>query len=262
MLEVAIVGFASSTRKLANALPDSVEIWGLNNLYRPGFLKRADRWFELHSRSIWDTTLNARRGADYPQWLAAFGGPVYLLEQQPDIPNSVRYPIEEIVADVGDYLTSTAAYMLALAIHERVSVVHIYGIEMTSKSEYADQRAGFEYLLGLARGRGLSIVLPPSCPLLVAPLYGRGAQRAEGEHITDNQFARRLERLEARKAELEQSMASLPLDLAQLDGAIKETIFWMNTTPEGVSQEQHRQIVNTAPLVRTAAASPNGVLVP
>ncbi len=237
MTEVALVGFASSSRELANTLPASVEIWGCNQLYRTGFLKRADRWFELHSRTLYDTALEARRPADYIRWLSAFDGPVYLLEPQPDIRGSVRYPIEEVIADVGDYLTSSMAYMLALAIHERAEVIHAYGVDMATKGEYAEQRAGFEYLLGLARGRGIRIVLPTACPLLRAPLYGRGALRPDGEHITDDQFAARLQALEQRKAEIQQHLTRLQGEFQAIEGAILETTYWINTTPEGAPQE-------------------------
>src|ERR1051326_9602101 len=158
MSQVAIVGFAQSTRELANAVADDVEVWGENQLYRAGFLRRAERWFELHARHLWDTRLDVRRPSDYAGWLAAFPGPVYTLEREPDIPHSVRYPIEAVVADVGDYLTSTVAYMLALAIHERREAIHLYGVDMATNSEYAEQRACCEYLIGLARGRGISII--------------------------------------------------------------------------------------------------------
>lgn len=257
MTEVAIVGFASSTRELANELPESVEIWGLNNLYRPGFLKRADRWFELHSRAIWDTNLDARRGADYPQWLAAFGGPVYLLEQQPDIPNSVRYPIEAVVADVGDYLTSTAAYMAALAILERVAKLYVFGFDMAERTEYATQRAGFEYVLGVARGRGIEVILPASCPIGNAPLYGRGAANPDGERITDNQFARRLAELDAKTAEIQREIDARQAQLLLLEGARKETVYWLNMTPEGVPQDVWRAL---SAADATGAATVNGVV--
>lgn len=236
MTEVAIVGFASSTRELANQVPESVEIWSMNQAYRLGFLKRADRWFDLHSRTLWDTTLEARRPADYLRWLQAFDGPVYLLEQQPDIPKSLRYPIEAVIENVGDYLTSTVAYMLALAIMERFSTIHLYGVDMATNSEYADQRACCEYLIGLARGRGIKILLPEVCPLIKGPLYGRGAFRPEGETITDAQYRARLTALQKRKADLERQMAGLTADRNMLEGAILETQYWINVTPEGVSQ--------------------------
>lgn len=241
MTEIAIVGFASSSRELANTLPETVEIWGCNQLYRPGFLRRADRWFELHSRALWDTSLEERRPAGYVQWLAAFDGPVYMLEQQRDIPHSLRYPIEAVIENVGDYLTSTMAYMLALAIMEKAGTVHVYGVDMATKSEYADQRACFEYLIGLARGRGIKIVLPEVCPLIKGPMYGRG-----GEQLTDGQFERRLRDLHVKKDELQKRMASLTADLNILEGAILETQYWMNVTPEGTNQPAFANTTHTA----------------
>lgn len=225
---VAIVGFAASSREAANHLAPNVEIWGENHLYRSGFLKRADRWFELHSRRLYETTLDARRPGDYVEWLSQFPGPVYMLEPQPDIPNSVRYPIEAVIADVGEYLTSSVAYMLGLAILEKRPEIHLYGVDMAMGTEYAEQRACCEYLIGLARGRGVKIVLPEQSPLLTGPLYGRG-----GERISDNQFARRLQALEKRKGELQKQQAEIVAHLNVIEGSILETNFWMHATPEG-----------------------------
>ncbi len=98
--------------------------------------------------------------------------PVYMLDHQPDIPMSKRYPIEEVTALVGKtnrgtpYLESSIAYMIAQAILERVDRIGIWGVDLHCDSEYAYQRPNTEYLIGLARGRGIKVYIPPQSVLL------------------------------------------------------------------------------------------------
>lgn len=99
--------------------------------------------------------------------------PIYMLEQHDDIPQCVRYPVEEITKLVGTatskktpYLESSIAYMLALAIYEKVDRVGIWGVDLHCESEYAYQRPNLEYLIGLARGKGVKVFIPPQSTLL------------------------------------------------------------------------------------------------
>jgi len=99
--------------------------------------------------------------------------PIYMLEKHDDIPMSVRYPIEEITELVGKatgretpYLESSIAYMLAQAVLEKVGRVGIWGVDLHCESEYAYQRPNLEYLIGLARGKGVKVYIPPQSALL------------------------------------------------------------------------------------------------
>ncbi len=98
--------------------------------------------------------------------------PVYMLDKQDDIPMSVQYPMKEIGDLVGrtrqgtPYLESSIAYMLALAIYEKVDRVAIFGVDLHCETEYAYQRPNLEYLIGLARGKGIKVYIPPQSTLL------------------------------------------------------------------------------------------------
>lgn len=98
--------------------------------------------------------------------------PVYMLEKHTDIPMSERYPMEEITQLVGKtrngtpYLESSIAYMLAQAVLERVDRIGIWGVDLHCESEYAYQRPNLEYLIGLARGFGIKVFIPPHSALL------------------------------------------------------------------------------------------------
>ena len=72
-----------------------------------------------------------------------------------DIPNATAYPMEDVSAVVGDYFNSSIAYMLGLAIVEKVDRIGIWGVDLNCDDEFAYQRPNAEYLIGFARGRGI-----------------------------------------------------------------------------------------------------------
>lgn len=163
---VAIVGFGSNTRGLAPYNDPRFEIWGLNqgHFFMP---RRADRWFEMH-RPEYTPDM---RDPDYAKFLAELRIPVYALDVRPDIPWSVRFPIERLIDKFGglDYYTSTVAYMIALAIDEGFHEIHCYGVDLTTDEEYAFQRPCVEWWLGTAYGRGINVYTPKESALLKQP---------------------------------------------------------------------------------------------
>jgi hypothetical protein len=138
---IALVGMAHSTRSLAPFDNPTWEIWGINEAYAKKnknddepFMKRWDRWFQLHQR--WDFLREANfNHRNHPLWIMneigecrECGGrgkigkkicwdcggegfydpatdgrdrdfPIYMQEAFEDILNSVEYPIEEIFED-------------------------------------------------------------------------------------------------------------------------------------------------------------------
>ena len=70
-----------------------------------------------------------------------------------------EYPINEIVDYFQtDYFSNTVDYALALAIYRKFSEISLWGINMLSGSEYAYQKAGIEFWIGQAMGRGIKVV--------------------------------------------------------------------------------------------------------
>lgn len=173
---VAIVGLAPSTRELCVQEPEGVEVWSLNQghaIFPPEVMARMTRWFQVHPWEEMVARQNQRE--KHLEWLASTTIPVYLEELHPEaVPSGVRYPYEEVCADLGtDYLTSAIAFMLALAIHGRFQVIKLYGFEMAYGTEYFDQRPCLEYLAGIARGRGITVWTPDSCPLFKGQRYAK-----------------------------------------------------------------------------------------
>jgi len=59
-----------------------------------------------------------------------------------------------------------------MAIKRGYSTIGMFGVDMDDP-EHIDKRQCFEYFLGIARGKGIEIIIPPSCPLLKShTLYG------------------------------------------------------------------------------------------
>ena len=190
---VAIVGFADSWN-LAPYNDDTWEIWGLNSLFE--IIPRFDRWFDIHDRYIFGIDGNkevgyglTRTGQPYMQALAGMKCPTYMVEQYKDIPMSLRFPIELMIAefdpkgekklfqhwkgigpeDWSGYITNSISCMIAFAIMEGFKEIGLYGVDMATTAgwnEYAFQRPSCEYYLGIAVGRGIKITLPDASDLL------------------------------------------------------------------------------------------------
>ena len=172
--KVAIVGCSGTknhVRRLYNDL-DKFEIWGLNQLYIvfPEIVPKATRWFQIHHE---DRFLEGDHNTF--EWMKQkHPFPIYVREEYVDqFPSAVAFPEKEIIRKFGRYFSSQIAWMMALAIHEKYEEIHLYGIHMVMDDEYHFQKEGIEYYIGLARGMGIKVFIPPGCELLkTAFLYG------------------------------------------------------------------------------------------
>lgn len=204
---VAIVGTANSWRMTPWNDP-TLTILSLNDAYRmPGFV-RADAWVDMHPIDKFWTAPEGKqvfahdvppghyvRPATHLDWLAqqAQTIPVYLhpdyRTQHPAAatwPHARPFPKAEIEAVFGRYFTSSPAWMLALAMLQGATEVHIYGIHLSTEHEYIEQRPQFEFLIGrflgdgplttevkdglrTYRANGKTLVLPVDSPVLASP---------------------------------------------------------------------------------------------
>jgi len=212
---VYIVGCAT-TKDSVPYKDDAAEFWGVNNLYGvplPG--ARFSRWFEIHN--IWfDPNVKKllRRGDQdfrgqpvdlYMKGLAALGIPIYMQQFWPDlVPNSVPYPMAEMIKfymepnerkpwsmDLSQsrYLTNTISLEIALAIYEGFKEIQIWGVDMAVGTEYAQQRPSCEFWVGVARGMGITVYIPPEADLLKTRfIYGF-------EEPLQNEFSKKMKKL-------------------------------------------------------------------
>lgn len=211
---VAMVGHSPSTRDQAPFADPTAEIWTMNDAHV--WIPRADRWFELHSESVFRSL--SRRTAGYVDFLRQFRGPVYMQDAFMDMPTSVRYPLEYMVQKYGRVFSSSFSWMLAMAIEEQYTRIEIYGCDLASNTEYAEQRESTGYWIGLARGLGIEVFLPEACPLLKGPLYGRNERLGPVTHdFVANHFN-----------ELRKAQADAAARVNILSGRIEEHIMWQN----------------------------------
>ena len=171
--KVALLGTVPHKLKAPFSDP-SFEIWAIAHACLGDPLPRVDRIFEIHSKK------------EYLEWKSDDAWkrhpniPVYLWDVDPDVPNSVKFPVMDVVSrfqifpDRPECLqTNSISWMIALAILEGFREIHIYGVNMSHATEYGAQKPSCEYYLGLARGLGISIYVPTESDLCKSTfLYG------------------------------------------------------------------------------------------
>ncbi len=182
MRKVCILGKCSSTRHHSPMGMREWEIWALGWDPTPV----VDRMFEIHKHWRHHLGVGSEDAAMHQRWLMGQKVPIYMREREDDIPTSVRYPLEEVTALVGKtrdglpYLESSIAYMMALAMLEgwndpQNMRIGIWGVDLNPDTEYAYQKPNMEYLIGMARGRGIKVFIPAESALLTGAfdkLYG------------------------------------------------------------------------------------------
>lgn len=165
--KIAIIGSAP-TVDLAPWYDPSWEIWAHATVY--AYCKRVDRYFDLHP---WEW-ISTKPVPGYLEWLKTQQTPIYMQRQFRDVPRSLRFPRERVMAEYPRYFTSHAAWMIALALSEGVTHLGFFGIHYALDEEHKKQRAGCEFWMGVAIGKGVQIVNPEGSPLIREPawLYG------------------------------------------------------------------------------------------
>jgi len=203
--KLAIVGFAP-TRDQAPFSDPTWEIWGLNDLHRG--IPNYTRWFDIHTIENIETdvvagrTSNAVRKTNIPETalenmgisgLAKLKCPVYMQNVTQAVPNSLRFPLEEMLKTYtargltgARYFTNSISYMLAYALYEGLACghqwdeIHIYGVDMAVGPEYTAQRPSCEYWIGIAEGMGVKVYIPDAsdlCKTAFLYAYEEAAQK-------------------------------------------------------------------------------------
>ncbi|MGE0445581.1 MAG: hypothetical protein AB7P99_10155 [Vicinamibacterales bacterium] len=181
-LRVALVGTAQSWKSCPFDDP-GLRIHSLNDAYVLN-LPRVDAWWEMHpldhmhfrtmdQRVIHEQDVPAGyyvRPQGHLDQLKAMAKtiPVYLQAEPPEgwPVNARRFDIERAVAEFGDYFASGPAYMVAQAIWDGAEEIQVWGIHLETDAEYREQRPNFEFMLGIAKGRGIRVVMAPQSPVL------------------------------------------------------------------------------------------------
>lgn len=231
-MKIAIVGAAPSSRDLAPYHDPSWHIWACSPSNKDG-PKRIDTWFELHALADLVSPQWAPWAKGYIEWMRAQKGRVMMQEVNSVVPNAERFPKDEIVAEHGPaFLSSSIAWMTALAIREKASEIGIWGVDMTAGSEYDYERPGCKYWIAKAREAGIKVFIPDESDLdFPAPLYGFGdaSPMARKLKMHSLELQQRIDGVVAELNRCDQHKADLLREHAHLSGAVEEVNFIRKT---------------------------------
>jgi len=188
MKRLCILGTAQTLKEAP--INEDYEFWALNDMYKVVPVERISRWFEIHKCDTVETK------TQHIQVLSQLSIPIYMQEQHPEIPTSVKYPLETLIEHFGRrFFNSTIDYMIALAIYEGYQDISIYGVHMSYMEEYGEQRPSCLYWLGVAEGKGIKIHIPDDSDLLKSYwLYGYEDKKRKDLEIKGNARLKELER--------------------------------------------------------------------
>lgn len=150
------------------------EIWGINSV---GGIIAYDRLFLMDDIKEKLVPLAEKDSESMPggllQWLPEHKGPIYTSTVYPEWPGLVEYPLRDVIQSVGcPYLNSSVAFAVALAIHENISAIGLYGCDFTYPDRHIAEagRACVEFLLGIAGSRGIKVSVASNSTLMNANL--------------------------------------------------------------------------------------------
>lgn len=222
--KIAIVGFTSS-RDQAPWDDPTFEKWICNNLWKFVPEGKWDRVYDLHEHS------NIIKDKEHAGYLATCPKPVVVFEPRPEWPTSVALPKDELIFKLGRYFTNSISWMIAHALFEGVTELHVYGVDLAQGDEYANQRPSVEYFLGVAIGMGIRVFIPPQSDLLHAgTLYG-----VEDDSWIHARMATREREIVGQMNLLHEQLNQGHLKQAQLQGALEATRYFKTvmTSPRG-----------------------------
>lgn len=157
MKKIAIVCGSPSSEFLAPFEDESWEVWALGNRLNRFKGKRVTGIFEIHD------DIEKEGGLKYAEWLVSQNIPLVVGEKFPIKANHVnKFPFDQAEKLIGHtYLTSSSAYMMAMAILDGATHIGVYGVDMAvDDHEYFWQRPCMDGWIHFARGRGIEVTIP------------------------------------------------------------------------------------------------------
>lgn len=161
-LRVAIVAQGDSWRSYRGV--DVDEVWAINHM---GLRIAHDLLFHMDDCRLQESRDNSSITPliellqVHPRFITSKAYPEYV--------GAEAFPLEEVVNCVGTtYLNGTTAYAVAYAIYSNVSELHLYGCDFSYPNRHKAEsgRGCVEHLLGIAKERGIQIVLPEDTSLM------------------------------------------------------------------------------------------------
>lgn len=167
--KVCIIGTASTMLKTPWD-DKSFDFWACSPVItHPGMEKKKfNLLFELHGENYY---LNEK----ILERLNKVTCPILMKKKVDKIKTSEKLDFEKMIEFFNGrkYYTSTISFMIAYAIMQGYSEIHLYGVHMSASEEYGHQRQACEYWLGVAEGRGIKIYVPEESEILhISYVYG------------------------------------------------------------------------------------------
>lgn len=227
--KIALVGSAPSSVRMAPYADPEWQIWACSpGAYPHISVTRPNAWFEIHRwEPPWGPTgFKPWFTNDYIAYMSKLTCPVYMIEPVPEIPSSVAYPKDEMLARFGPFFFgSSLSWMFALAISQGATEIALYGVDMSATEEHENQRQGCHYFISVARSMGIKVTVPYESDLfLPCPLYG--FKEVDPMHI---KLLARQNELKMRLAEVEQQQAQTAQAIMFYKGAIENNEYIMKT---------------------------------
>lgn len=181
---------------------------------------------------------------------------VYMINKVPELPNSLAYPKEEMVARFGPwFFTSTLSWMFALAISQGPEEIALYGVDMSATSEWVYQRSGCHFFIDLAKKLGIKVTTPFESDLLrPPPLYGY----CEEDPYNIKMMARK-EELQARLNDAIRREAAAHDERLFIQGAIDDIEYTLKTW---ISDRQAIDMAYAQPAWAVQQSIPVGITEP
>jgi len=168
---IAIVGLGNSFSEyiLAKIRSETFdEVWAINSM--SGVIYH-DKCFMMDPPSRFLDTPNAGKQTNImaERLKQKINVPIFSCTLDKRCPDVVEFPLQEVLQKTGyAYLNNTVAYSLAYAISEKVSDLHLYGIDFTHKAvNFAEAgRACCEFWLAIAISKGIKVNIAHNSSLL------------------------------------------------------------------------------------------------
>jgi len=214
-MKVAIVGGCKETECLAPFDDNSWDIWVHGNQFDRHENRRVTKIFEIHDDL-------SEHPLEYVGWIVSKNIPMIVGEKFPVTGEHISvFPFDEANALMGEHLTSTPAYMMALAILMGADEIAIYGIEMAvNDSEYFHQRPVMYAWIGYARGLGIKVTIPDESTLFVDKyVEGKKSHDFGKPPFTEIQFIEMAEIHKEKIEECQQIINNMQAKIQSHDGA-------------------------------------------
>lgn len=157
-MKIAILANGASISNFINNPIDQKfdEVWGLN---QQGAWKgiKLDKLFVMDDLKL---RMPFYAGYDFVNWLKTYKGRLITSKAYPEWPTAEAYPIKDVCfyfgVPTGIAMYSTPDFMIALAVMQGATEIHLFGVDMTDATQH-EMRIATAHWIGVAHARGVLV---------------------------------------------------------------------------------------------------------